>query len=449
MFDVTEPLGSTGLTDLSIVELEDRVQYCAAQLAADTARWLLMVAELDRREAFLLWECQTMAHWLSWKCGVSLHTGRQQVRVARALESLPLVQAGFLAGRLSFSKVRALTRLVMKPELEAELVEMAQTATAAQLDQIASAYLRTTRGDNPEHDANNHEARRFDCTSDDHGMTTLKITAPYNLVAIIMTAIDRVMNNTAQEAGLTIAQHRVDALLRIASSVLEPDESLPANATIIIHTEESEPRATQDVSAETPPARARVRGLPISRSAYERLRCNANVAIERTRLDGTVDRTPTTDAIPRTIRRAVMRRDCGRCRWPGCGNSYRVEVHHLVFWTHGGRHDIWNLACLCAVHHHAVHDRGWAVTGDANQVLTFTSPRGRTATEQAPEIQITPSRQRSHAKRQTARCVTATTIATATNEPIALEWAVGAICDNVHVRNQRKGALGNAASPTP
>ena len=63
-----------------------------------------------------------MAHWLSWKCGISLHTGRERVRVARKLEALPLVKERFSQGRLSYSKVRALTSLVTVPAMEAELV---------------------------------------------------------------------------------------------------------------------------------------------------------------------------------------------------------------------------------------------------------------------------------------------------------------------------------------
>ena len=120
-----ETLISGAFDGVSTEFLELEACRCAAQLAADEAHWLAIIAELDRREAWQLWECASMAQWLSWKCGVALHTGREYVRVARALESLPLVNEGFSAGRLSYSKARALTRLVMMPELEADLVEMA------------------------------------------------------------------------------------------------------------------------------------------------------------------------------------------------------------------------------------------------------------------------------------------------------------------------------------
>lgn len=200
---------------------------------------------------------------------------------------------------MRFSKVRALTRLVTMPELEADLVEMAQTATAAQLDSIASAYLRTTHLDSPSRGVNNFEGRQFEYISHDDGTTTLKITAPHDLISTIMTVVDHVVASREREADLSIAQRRVDALLRIASHILEPDSRLPVDATIVIHTEAVEVDSTQanDISAETPPAR--LNGLPISRAAYERLRCGAKIATERTRNDGTIERTPTADAIPR------------------------------------------------------------------------------------------------------------------------------------------------------
>ena len=55
--------------------------------------------------------------------------------MARALRELPRIQAAFGGGGLSYSKVRALTR-VAEPPMEAELLELAEEATAAQLERI-------------------------------------------------------------------------------------------------------------------------------------------------------------------------------------------------------------------------------------------------------------------------------------------------------------------------
>ena len=65
-----------------------------------------------------------MAHWLMWHLGISLITSRQYVQVANTLTHYLRLQAEFAAGRLSYSRVRALCRFI-NPETGAELVDMA------------------------------------------------------------------------------------------------------------------------------------------------------------------------------------------------------------------------------------------------------------------------------------------------------------------------------------
>jgi hypothetical protein len=100
---------------------------------------LVLVAEFDRREAYRAWGCRTAAFWLSWKCGLDLRSAQEKLRVARALATCPQVVEAFAAGRLSYSKVRAITRIVT-PENEEELVSLALHATAAQVESAVRAY---------------------------------------------------------------------------------------------------------------------------------------------------------------------------------------------------------------------------------------------------------------------------------------------------------------------
>ncbi len=111
----------------------------AAHLSAAECRWLQLVAEFDRREAWLQWGCRTCAFWLSWKCGLDIRSAQEKLRVAHALEELPLVTEAFAAGTLSYSKVRAISRIAT-PENEAALVTLALHATAAHIESIVRAY---------------------------------------------------------------------------------------------------------------------------------------------------------------------------------------------------------------------------------------------------------------------------------------------------------------------
>jgi len=51
------------------------------------------------------------AHWLNFKCGIGMGAAREKLRVAQALAKLPKISEGFAKGELSYSKVRAMTRI--------------------------------------------------------------------------------------------------------------------------------------------------------------------------------------------------------------------------------------------------------------------------------------------------------------------------------------------------
>jgi hypothetical protein len=115
-----------------------RICAMATRMAQATFHWLQMIAEFDRREGWAGVGIRSCAHWLAWTCSMGVRTAREHVRVARALEGLPVVSAEMAAGRLSYAKVREITRVSDRVE-EATLVELARTATASQL-------ARTVRG---------------------------------------------------------------------------------------------------------------------------------------------------------------------------------------------------------------------------------------------------------------------------------------------------------------
>src|ERR1700748_3670389 len=83
------------------------------------------------------------AEWLWGKCQMSSGTAREHVRVARALRGLPVIRARFAAGRLSYAKVRALTRIATA-ETEAGLAELAGPMTGNQLERFARAHRQVT-----------------------------------------------------------------------------------------------------------------------------------------------------------------------------------------------------------------------------------------------------------------------------------------------------------------
>ncbi|HKX98385.1 MAG TPA: hypothetical protein VJL86_01585, partial [Steroidobacteraceae bacterium] len=70
-------------SSVSTPELVCEITTLAGHLNAGNARFLALVAELDRRQGWAEWGVKSMAHWLNWKCGISLGAAREKVRVAR------------------------------------------------------------------------------------------------------------------------------------------------------------------------------------------------------------------------------------------------------------------------------------------------------------------------------------------------------------------------------
>nr|WP_238341207.1 HNH endonuclease signature motif containing protein [Actinopolymorpha rutila] len=95
----------------SLEGLEAEICDLASRIAIATHEWLRLIVAFDRREGWRTSGCRSTAQWLSWRCGMSLSAAYEHLRVGRALEGLPKIAAEFAAGRLSYSKVRALTRI--------------------------------------------------------------------------------------------------------------------------------------------------------------------------------------------------------------------------------------------------------------------------------------------------------------------------------------------------
>jgi len=126
-----------------IDQLEAEIAELAAHLDSATQRLLACVRAFDEAGG---WERQgaiSCAHWLAWRLGLDTATAREKVRVARALGQLPRINEAFGQGRLSYAKVRALTR-VATSENEPRLLELALQATGAQLERICRGYRQAT-----------------------------------------------------------------------------------------------------------------------------------------------------------------------------------------------------------------------------------------------------------------------------------------------------------------
>src|SRR5690242_20171789 len=164
--------------------VEAQICELAGHLAAATCRFLVLLADFDARRGWASWEMGSCAQWLSWKCQMSSGTAREHVRVARALRDLPVIRARFAAARLSYAKVRALTRIAA-PATEAGLAELAGPMTANQLERFARAHRQVTRAD----DADTRVRRRLTWRFEEDGSLSGTFRLPPLAGAVLLKAL--------------------------------------------------------------------------------------------------------------------------------------------------------------------------------------------------------------------------------------------------------------------
>ncbi|MCZ2821524.1 DUF222 domain-containing protein [Modestobacter sp. VKM Ac-2977] len=400
-----------------IEALGDRICAGAVQLAAATASWLRLVAEFDEREGWGGVGITSCAHWLAWKCSLTPGTARQHVRVARALRGLPLTSAAFSAGELSYSKVRALTR-VAEPGTEAELVEFARHATASQVERTVRAWRRADDVDA----GRVADRRRFSWWTEDDGMISVQVRLEAEHGAEFLAAIESLAERDARRERA--ARRRTQAALAGAPELADGPE--PAGGPELAGDvaggvpgpaeDEVEPRAvtterrcramTQlaaaaadaDRRAGDPPrrevvvvvdaavladdeaaGRAALEGGPaLTPSQARRLACDAAVTAIVTDGPEVLAQGRSRRYATRAQRRALLLRD-GGCARPGCEETRpeRLHAHHLRHWLHGGRTDVSNLVLLCDVDHGLVHDHDLVLSRRGGRLIAVAPDGGR------------------------------------------------------------------------
>ena len=223
--------------------LEREITDMCAQINAASYHLLQLVSELDDEAPWGAWGLKSCAHWLNWRCGISLNAAREKVRVAHSLKDLPTISSAFESGQLSFSKVRALTRIA-DPVNEAKLLELAFHATAAQVEKLVRAY-RSVDGHidrlaEREQTMARHAARELTYYHDDDGSLVIRARLPAEEGAVVLQALNATVdalntggNNEAMnhEAAKDVtavtsanedrfAQRRADALTTMAETAL-------------------------------------------------------------------------------------------------------------------------------------------------------------------------------------------------------------------------------------
>ena len=171
-----------------LFELGERIAELAASINIATCEMLTLVADFDRREGWAD-NFTSCAEWLAWRTGRTLAAARENVRVAHALEELPLTATAMKSGRLSYTKVRTMTR-VATPETEATLLEYAQSTSAARLEWLVRGWKTLSRDGELAAEEVRHRSRTFSVAIDADGMYVVRGRLEPEVGAVLMRAIE-------------------------------------------------------------------------------------------------------------------------------------------------------------------------------------------------------------------------------------------------------------------
>ncbi len=200
--------------------LGNRIAERSARIQAANYELLCDLRVFDRRHG---WEgFRSCAHWLNWRIGLDLGAAREKLRVAAALADLNHLSAAMACGRLSYSIVRALTR-VATPATEARLIAVACGATAAQVERLVRAWREADRAAQPDAEKLRLARRMLSTRVDDDGMLVLRARLTPEVGAVVLRALEAALEQvpaSADDQDSGIGQRRADALGLVAESAL-------------------------------------------------------------------------------------------------------------------------------------------------------------------------------------------------------------------------------------
>lgn len=385
-------------------QLAERIRTAASEQTAHQAWWFSLIAEFDRRDGHLEFGMRSCAEFLSWWCGLDQRTAREQVRVIRKLQGLPLVRAEFEAGRLTYSKVRALSRTA-DANNESMLVTLAGDLTATQLERVVGALESSRQALTQDDD----DRRRTQCGVtrwvDGSGLVHHEVVSAPEQAGLVDAALGFGADNLfreakAEEAAVpmprpTASQRRLEALLWVLQRGLinanRTDLVSESRYLVMLHVREGRAMVTEDGKVDLG------NGLAVTARTLRRLGCGGLIQGMLHGVDGNPLDLGDRVRLATRDQRVALKAKYPTCEIPGCDVPFDwCEVHHLVPWEQGGPTDMDNLRPRCSFHHHLVHEGGWReVIGiDGRTVLIRpdgTRQVGPTPTRSMEAVPVSPA----------------------------------------------------------
>ena len=310
--------------------------------------------KLDAEEAAALREALKLRIWRTYgyaslveymerEMGYSPRAAIERLRVAKAIEELPLIANQLSQGDIPFSAAREITRVVT-PQTEHEWVEASQGKNLRQVEELVSGHKPGDRPSDPPDPKLVDKFLRFKVKPE-------------------TAALERQAKKILEkERGMRLDDDGfLAALFRQVIDGAAPTERTRAPYQVAVTVCEQCKRGWQDGAGAV---------VEMSPPSIERALCDAQHIGS---LEGN-DTPRATQTIPPATRRKVLRRDHDKCRVPWCRSSRNLDLHHLVPRARGGTHEVDGIVTLCEAHHLAHHEGSLAITGTSSNLKFERSP---------------------------------------------------------------------------
>ena len=386
---VDPAVSTNSIHNSTVDELDAAIGGLVRQMNSECYRMLVLVREFDDRFAWKKWAFKTCAEWLAWRSEISLSAAREKMRTAHALRRLPAISAAFADGRLSYSKVRALTRVAHIRD-EDLLVAYALGTTAERVEERCR-QIRNVAPESAHHAQRAWERRSLTLWRNEaRGTMRLTVELPIDEGELIARALDRavaageatvdVVPDAVVDKGAAWCAQQADALVAVVKSYLDGGHGGEGGSTadhhqVVVHVDAKALRGGAGLS-ESLRGGTGLADLPID--TVKRLLCDCSLVTVAEDADGhplDVGRKQRTVSTP--LRRALYVRDRG-CTFPGCHRKRYLDGHHLKHWINGGETTLDNLRLLCTYHHRLLHEGGFSIVKEADGTLRFLTADGRT-----------------------------------------------------------------------
>jgi hypothetical protein len=332
---------------------------------------------------------RSLNDWIRTTTRCSRRTATIRVAATRLRAHAPTITANLDNGTACLESVATITHLIddrphrleALPQFEVHLANVAANAYPEDVKNLTKNWLHhiDETAVTQEH-VDRTETAHLNVSTTINGMVAIDGILDPETGALLQATLgatrDHITRTNHPDAPRTpLSQRNVEALkLILQDALLSPHAPLmPGGLPVTINVTMTIESLRAELGHGTNPAHLDHIG-PIPAATARRLACDANIIpiILGTRSE-ILDQGRKKRLFTQAQRKAIINRD-QHCRWPDCHQRIQ-DCHHIINWAHGGKTDLNNAVGLCLAHHHAVHERGYTMTGNPNDRIDIQPPQ--------------------------------------------------------------------------